>query len=141
MARRKREFAEHELSRRERQIMGAVYRLGMATVAEVVAAIPDPPTPDAVRRMCHILVEKGLLRARLDGGRNVFHPTVDATKASRSALDNLMDTFFGGSPHMLVAALLDARRQELSDEDVARLTAMIDEAPPEEGADAPEETS
>lgn len=123
--RKKKEFREHELSRRERQIMAAVYRAAGATVAEIVAAIPEPPTPDAVRRMCHILVDKELLRAEPDGPRNRFHPTVDAKQASRSALDNLMDTFFGGSPHRLVAALLDSKRGELSDDDGARLTEMI----------------
>lgn len=108
--------------------MAAVYRLGRAGVAEVVSSIPDPPSSDAVRRLCHILREKGLLRARREGARNVFSPTVDPRTARRGALENLLDTFFGGSPHLLVAALLDSRRDELSDEDVARLTGMIESA-------------
>jgi predicted transcriptional regulator len=122
----KKDLLEHHLSRRERQIMGAVYRLGRANVAEIVANIPDPPTQDAVRRLCHILEEKGLLKGRPDGQRKVYSPTVNARNARRGALENVMDTFFGGSPHMLVAALLDARRDELSEEDVKRLTEMIE---------------
>ncbi len=124
----KREFTEHELSRRERQIMSAVYRLEKATVAEIVDEIPAPPTADAVRRMCNILAERGFLRAHSDGARNVFRPTVSAAKARRTALNNLLQTFFRDSPHRLVATLLDTRRNELSDEDVDRLTAMIEEA-------------
>ncbi len=126
--RAKREFTEHELSRRERQIMAAVYRLGKATVAEIVDEIPEPPTSDAVRRMCNILAERGFLRSRPDGARNVFHPTVPPAKARRTALDHLLQTFFRDSPHQLVATLLQARRKELSDEDVDRLTAMIEDA-------------
>lgn len=124
----KKEVLAHQLSRRERQIMTAVYRKGQATVSEVVASIPDPPSSDAVRRLCHILEEKGLLRARRAGTKNVFSPTVHPRTARRSALENLLDTFFGGSAHSLVAALLDARRDELSDEDLARLTEMIESA-------------
>ncbi len=126
--RAKREFNEHELSRRERQIMGAVYRLGKATVAEIVGEIPEAPTSDAVRRMCNILAERGFLRSEPDGTRNVFHPTVSAAKARRTALDNLLQTFFRDSPHQLVATLLKTRRKELSEEDIDRLTAMIEEA-------------
>ena len=128
----KKDLLEHHLSRRERQIMGAVYRLGRASVADVVANIPDPPTQDAVRRLCHILEEKGLLKARPDGQRKVYSPTVNSKNARRGALENMIDTFFGGSPHMLVAALLDARRDELSDEDVHRLTKMIESADTED---------
>ena len=51
-----------QLTRRERQIMDALYARGEATVNQVVEALPDPPTPLAVRRMLHILEEKG------DGG-------------------------------------------------------------------------
>ena len=128
----RREFAEHELSRRERQIMAAVYRLERASVAEIAEEIPDPPTPDAVRRMCNILAERGFLRSRSDGARNVFRPTVSARKASRTALDNLLRTFFGDSPRQLVAALLDTRRDELSEQDVQRLTEMIEDPEEEE---------
>jgi len=122
---RKKDLLEHHLSRRERQIMGAVYRLSGASVADIVANIPDPPTQDAVRRLCHILEDKGLLKARADGQRKLYFPTVASEDARRGALENVIDTFFGGSARMLVAALLDARRDQLSAEDARRLTEMI----------------
>ena len=124
----KKEFQEHRFSRRERQIMQAVYRTGRATVAEIVALIPDPPTPDAIRRLCSILERKGHLKSRLANNRRVYAPTVGSGKARRKALENVVETFFSGSPHMLVATLLDSHRDRLSPEDVRRLSRMIDEA-------------
>lgn len=132
MTPRKKQFREHQLSRRERQIMQAVYRAGRATVAEIVAAIPDPPTPDAIRRLCHILAEKGHLKSKPDGRRKVYTPTVRGSNARRDALQNVVDTFFDGSPHMLVATLLDSHRDKLSDGDIERLTRMIDAAEEED---------
>lgn len=128
MSRKKKDVLEHHLSRRERQIMQAVYRLGRASVAEVTENIPDPPTQSAVRRLCHILEEKGLLKGRPDGQRKVYSPTVNSESARRGALENLIETFFGGSSRMLVATLLDARRDELSEEEVKRLTRMLEKA-------------
>ena len=78
-----------------------------------------------MRRLCHILEEKNLLKARAEGQRKLYSPTIDSRKASSGALENVIDTFFGGSPHMLVAALLDAHRDELSPDDIKRLTEII----------------
>ena len=63
-----------QLSRRERQIMDAVYALGEATVNQVVEGIPSPPTAMAVRRMMHILEEKGYLRRRKSGREVIYVP-------------------------------------------------------------------
>jgi predicted transcriptional regulator len=120
------EFLEHQLSRRERQIMQAVYRLGRGTIAQIADNIPEPPTHDAIRRLCHILKEKGLLRIKPAGGKNVFLPTIDAKRARRLAVENVIDTFFGGSPGMLVAQLIDSKKDDLSDQDLERINKMID---------------
>jgi len=125
---RKRVYREHELSRRERQIMQAIYRTGQATVADIVAVIPDPPTPDSIRRMCHILEDKGFLTSKTRGPSRIYRPTVTQGRAARSALSDVVDNFFGGSPQMLVAALLDTHKDRLSPEDVARLRDLIDAA-------------
>ncbi len=126
--RRKPEFSEQALSRRERQIMAAVYRLGRASIAEIAAELPEPPTVDAVRRMAHILEEKGLLDHDQDGPRNVYYATIKLERASRSALDHLMETFFADSPQKLVAALLDSKKDSLSAAEMKRLATMIDDA-------------
>ena len=57
------------LSRRLNEIMDVVYRLGAASVAEILEELRDPPTDGAVRRMLNILAEKGLVEARYDGPR------------------------------------------------------------------------
>jgi predicted transcriptional regulator len=77
------------LSRRERQIMDVVYKLGKVTAADVTENIPSPPTNAAVRRMLAILEEKGYLQHIVDGQRYIYSPTVDREKASRSALEHL----------------------------------------------------
>src|SRR5205823_2512130 len=65
-----------EFGRRERQIMDVVYRLGRATVGDVMGRLPDPPTYSAVRAMLRYLERKGHLRHTRDGVRYVYEPTV-----------------------------------------------------------------
>ena len=120
--------AHDPLTRRERQIMDVVYRLGRATAAEVRDALPDPPSYSAVRALLRILEEKGHLRHEQDGPRYVFLPTVPRDKARRSALRQLVQTFFEGSTAQAVAALLDAPDATLSDEDLDRLARLIEQA-------------
>jgi predicted transcriptional regulator len=115
-----------QLSRRERQIMDVIYARGQATAAEVTAALPDPPSYSAVRALLRILEQKGHLRHQEDGPRYVFLPTVSRDRARRSALRNLVKTFFDGSPAQAAAALID--QAELSDDDMARLTDLIQRA-------------
>jgi predicted transcriptional regulator len=116
------------LSRRERQIMDVVYKLGKVTAADVIENIPSPPTNAAVRRMLAILEEKGYLRHAVDGQRYIYSPTVDREKASRSALEHLTDTYFDGSPVQTVATLLDISASRLSDEELEELKKLIDSA-------------
>lgn len=116
------------LSRRERQIMDIVYRQGQATAAEVLEALPDPPSYSAVRAMLRILEEKGHLRHEQQGPRYVFLPTLPRDKASRSALKQLVQTFFDGSTEQAVAALLDLSGSKLSSDELDRLSDLIDQA-------------
>lgn len=117
-----------DLSRRERQIMDAVYRLGRATATDVLAQIPQPPSYSAVRAMLRILENKGHLRHVLEGKSYVYFPTLGRSRASRSALQNMLKTFFDGSTEKAVAALLDMSRADLTDEEFARLSRLIDQA-------------
>ncbi len=116
------------LSRRERQIMDAIYRRGQATAAEVLEEIPDPPSYSAVRAMLRVLEEKGHLRHDQQGPRYVFLPTVPREKARRSALKQLMQTFFEGSTEQTVAALLDLSASKMSDAELDRLSQLINQA-------------
>lgn len=117
-----------DLSRRERQIMDVIYRLGQATVTDVLERLPDPPSYSAVRAMLRILEEKAHLRHEQDGPRYVYSPTVPRETAKESALKHLLRTFFGGSTEAAVAALLDLKGEDLSEPELERLSHLIDEA-------------
>jgi len=116
------------LSRRERQIMDVVYRLGRAAVGDVLERIPDPPSYSAVRALMRILEEKGHLTHEQDGPRYVYLPTVPADTAQRSALTHLVRTFFQGSTGAAVAALLDLDDGTLSEPELDRLSRLIEQA-------------
>jgi len=115
------------LSRRERQIMDIIYGRAEATASEVQEALPDPPSYSAVRAMLRILEEKGHLQHRQDGPRYVFFPKVSREKVRRSALKQMLKTFFDGSTEQAVAALLDLSASELSDRELERLGELIDQ--------------
>lgn len=117
-----------ELSRRERQIMDAVFALGEATVNQVVESIPSPPTAMAVRRMMHILEEKGHLRRRETGREVIYAPRQTKNKAGRQAFEQVLETFFGGSLEEALAAHLHSRKDHVSREERARLIALIQQA-------------
>src|SRR5213593_4550450 len=106
---------DHQLSRRERQIMDILHSREQATAAEVLESLPDPPGYSAVRALLRILEQKGHIRHEETAGRYVFMPTVHREKAKRSAIRHLVQTFFDGSPEDAVAALLDASSSKLSD--------------------------
>lgn len=116
------------LSRRERQIMDVLYRDGQATASEVLAALPDPPSYSAVRAMLRILENKGHARHVAEGTRYVYQPTLPRDRAGRPALAGVLETFFDGSTEKAVAALLDLSRDELSEEQLDRLSQLIDQA-------------
>lgn len=117
-----------DLSRRERQIMDAVYGLGKATVNQVVESIPSPPTTMAVRRMMHILEEKGHLKRQEHGREVVYSPRQPKTKAGRIAFEQVLETFFGGSLVEALAAHLHSRKDQVSDQERERLIELIEQA-------------
>src|ERR1043166_8333588 len=121
------EKSHQHLSRRERQIMDAIYKLGQATAAEVLEDIPDPPSYSAVRAMLRLLEEKGHVRHEQDGPRYIFLPTINRDRARKTALKHVVRTFFDGSATDAVAALLDGDGQ-LSGSELDRLSVMIENA-------------
>lgn len=117
-----------DLGRRERQILDSIYRLGEASVGEVLEHVPDPPAYDSVRTMIRQLERKGLLRHRREGTKYIYRPTQSHESASRSALAHLMKTFFQGSAAETVAAIFDVSADDLTDEEIQRLEQLIDQA-------------
>jgi predicted transcriptional regulator len=120
--------AHHDLSRRERQIVDALYKLGRASAAEVRAELPDPPSYSAVRALLRILEDKGHVRHEQDGPRYVYAPTVGRDSAKRSAMRHILNTFFDGSASQAMSALLDVSSSRLSDSELDRLERIIDDA-------------
>src|SRR6185503_14247152 len=118
----------NNLSRRERQIIDILYTQGRGTAAEVQATLPDPPSYSAVRAMLRILEEKGHTRHEQDGPRYVYRPSVARDRAKVSALRHLVRTFFDGSREQVVAALLDDDTSQMSDDELDRLSRLIDRA-------------
>ncbi len=116
------------LSRRERQIMEIIYRNGRAAAAEVLEALPDPPSYSTVRALLRILEEKGHLRHVKDGARYVYSPLKARSRAGRTALQQVLDTFFEGSTEKAVAALLDLNQQELPETELDRMASLIEDA-------------
>ena len=115
------------LSRRERQIMDVIFRLGRASVAEVREEIPDAPSYSAVRALMGVLEEKGELTHVREGPRYVYSPTTPRDEARTSALRRVLTTFFDGSPTEAMAALVDMA-DDASEEELQRLERLIREA-------------
>ena len=116
------------LAPRERQIMDIVYQRGEASVADVRRAMPNPPSYSSVRTMMRLLEEKGHLRHREEGRKFVYMPVVTPEKARRSALRNLLSTFFDDSVSNAVATLIDSGKRKLSSEELDRLAKLIEKA-------------
>ena len=116
------------LSRRESQIMEILYRLGRATAAEVQAELPDPPGYSSVRKLLEILEKKGSVQHEQDGPRYVFFPSTVHADARRSALEQLVRTFFGGSVEETTVALLGMAEKPLSETTLKRIADEAEKA-------------
>ena len=121
-------FEDGQISRRERQVMDILFRKGKATAEEVLAELPDPPGYSAVRALLVTLEHMELVTHSKDSRRYVYLPAVPEKRAKRTALKQLLATFFDGSPEKLVASLLDPKDQKLSQDEIARIRKLIDES-------------
>jgi predicted transcriptional regulator len=113
------------LTRRERQIMDALFRRGRATAADVMADLPGNPSYSTVRTQLRVLEEKGHVRHEEEGVRYVYLPVVRRHAARRSALKHLVETFFDGSAEKAVAALLGGEAARVSADELDRISELI----------------
>lgn len=116
------------LSRRERQIMDILYRLGRATAAEVREGLPGAPADSTVRTQLRVLESKGHVRHEEEGLRYVYTPALPRKVASKSALRHLVDTFFDGSTERVVAALLGPDGANVSADELERIARLVADA-------------
>lgn len=113
------------LTKRERQIMDVLYRLGRATAGDVREGLPGSPSDSTVRTQLRVLEQKGHVRHEEEGLRYVYMPMVPRRAARKSALKHLVDTFFDGSSASVVAALLGGEASRVSDEELARIAELV----------------
>jgi predicted transcriptional regulator len=119
-------YSKHPLlTKRERQIMDVLYRLGRATAGEIRRELAETPSDSTVRTQLRVLEQKGHVRHEEHGLRYVYSPVVSRQAARRSALKHLVDTFFGGSPANVVTALLGSDAAGVSDEELDRIADLI----------------
>jgi BlaI family transcriptional regulator, penicillinase repressor len=116
------------LSRRERQIMDVLFRLGRATAAEVKEELPGQPSDSTVRTQLRVLESKGHVRHEEQGLRYVYMPVVRRDAARRSALRHLAQTFFDGSAQQLVAAVLGGEATRLTDDELDQIAELVEQA-------------
>ncbi|UCC40141.1 MAG: BlaI/MecI/CopY family transcriptional regulator [Candidatus Aminicenantes bacterium] len=116
------------MSRRERQIMDIIYQKGEANAAEVRELLPDPPTYSSVRALLRVLESNGFLKHREHGPRYIYSPTITLDKAKISALRHLMQTFFDDSAERVFAALLNVKGVKLTDEELKKISSLIEKA-------------
>jgi len=116
------------LSRRERQIMDIIYRLGHVTVAEVLPELPGEPAYSTVRAQLRDLEQKGHVRHEEQGQQYIYTPTVPRHAVRQSALKHLVHTFFDGSREKVVSALLGSESGSVSDEELERIAQIIEKA-------------
>jgi len=116
------------LSRRERQLLEGLYRLGRATAGELREAITNPPTYTAVRTHLSNLVAKGYAKVESDGVRYIYEPAIDREEMAGTALENVLKTFFDNRLELIVSTLLRRKDLTLDKDQLDRLAEMIDEA-------------
>ena len=114
-----------DLTRRESQIMEILHRRQRATVEDIRSELRDAPSPSSVRKLLDIMIDRRLLGREYDGPRHVYFPAAKPEEASRSALTQLVRTFFNNSPGSAMAALLDVTDTPLSEDEYKRLSALL----------------
>jgi predicted transcriptional regulator len=117
-----------QLTKRERQIMDVVYKLGAASASQIQEGIPEAPGSSSVRTLIARLEAKGWLKHTQEGRRFVYLPTVPRAKARRNALAHLVRVFFDGSVSETLSTLIEANRGRIPEEEIDRMREMIEEA-------------
>lgn len=117
-----------ELSRRERQIMDIVFANDEVSILQIQADLPDPPSTMAIRRMISILEEKGHLSRRKQGREFLYRSKRSRKLTGARALQHVLNTFFQGSVEEALATHLGRRETDLSEEELKRMIALIEEA-------------
>ncbi len=120
------------LSKRERQIMEIIYRRGSASAMDVLEDLVEKPNYSTVRALLRILEEKGQVRHEAKGQKYIFYPVIPKDSAVKSAVKNLLSTFFNNSAEEAIAALIEIEKTKITDNDFERISDIIEKARKEE---------
>jgi predicted transcriptional regulator len=115
------------LSRRERQLIDALYTMGEGSARDISQSLGEPEAYDSIRVTLGLLERRGHLKHRVNGRQHVYSPVQPRSEASRSAWRRLTRTFFGGSPGRALISFLDASGERLGDEDLDELAKWVRE--------------
>lgn len=117
-----------ELTRRERQIMEVIYRLGEASAVEIVDSLPGKPNNATIRTLLGVLEEKDFLQHETVKGKFIYHPTIPLHQARKTALNHVVDTFFKGSEASAVISILKKSEANLSADDLEMILELINKS-------------
>jgi predicted transcriptional regulator len=124
-----------ELSRREREIMNIIYSKGRASASEVHEKLEEQPSYSTVRALLNILEKKGYLTHEIEKQKYIYCPVISKKKAVKSAIGNLLSTFFNNSVEQAVAALIEYDNKNLKESEIKKLSELINEARREDDKD------
>jgi predicted transcriptional regulator len=114
------------LTEAEYRLMDILWDLGSGTVAEIHARLQDRPIAyTTVLSTLTILERKGYVRHTMRGKANVYKTRVGREDARRSVIENVLATFFDGSPRVLMLNLLQTERLDADEE--RRLRALLED--------------
>jgi predicted transcriptional regulator len=113
-----------KLPPRERQIVDILYQRGPLLVADICNALPDQLSGSAVRAMLKRLEDKGFVQRSESEHGFLYSPVVADSVAKKSALSEIVKTFFNGSPASAASALL-GMSDKLKENELDELEQMI----------------
>jgi predicted transcriptional regulator len=116
------------LSRREREVLEALYELGRASAAQIRDAMANPPTYTAVRTHLGFMEAKGLVRHESDGTRYIYQPVVARDEMGVNTLRRLLQVFFDGSMERMVSAFVARKDAGVSRVQLDELARVIERA-------------
>ena len=115
----------HKLTRRERQIISIIHRLESASVQDVIDNMENPPSYSAIRALMRIMEERGYLKHKKQGAKYIYSTTESKKSSAKTAIKNIVKTYFDDSPKDAVMALLDTTDVSLSKADLKRISKII----------------
>jgi BlaI family penicillinase repressor len=115
------------LGERELDVMAALWEMRSGTVAEVLDRLDADLAYTTVLTILRNLEAKRFVRREEEGRGHRYFPRVEQQTAQKNALSRLVSQLFNGSPHALLAQLVD--QHQVSPEELQQLARQLGEKP------------